>query len=205
MISLICGLLLIGAISIEFLGGDHLHFSQEYLLVQFVVCCVFLLDFSTRWLAVGCARCFFWHNWAFLLLSIPYLNIVVWSGIQLSREWALLMSVMPLLTAFLAMHIVVRWLVSGRVRQLLVAYIFTVVGFTYLVALMFYDYEILVNPDLHRFGDALWWAWMNATTVGAAIYPVTAVGKVLTVLLPIMGMMMFPIFTIYITTVCVRK
>ena len=63
--------------------------------------------------------------------------------------------------------------------------------FTYLASLVFYDYEILVNPRLADYGDALWWAWMNVTTVGAAIFPVTAVGKVVCVLLPIVGMIFF--------------
>ena len=71
--------------------------------------------------------------------------------------------------------------------------------FTYFAALIFYDYEIEVNPALHDFGDAIWWASMNLTTVGADIFAVTAVGKILTVLLPTLGMMMFPIFTVYIT------
>ena len=44
----------------------------------------------------------------------------------------------------------------------------------------------------------LWWAWMNVTTVGAEIFAVTAIGKVITILLPTLGMMMFPIFTTYI-------
>ena len=52
---------------------------------------------------------------------------------------------------------------------------------------------------LTDYGDALWWAWMNVTTVGAAIFPVTAVGKVVCVLLPIVGMIFFPIFTVYIS------
>ena len=42
-------------------------------------------------------------------------------------------------------------------------------------------------------------ARMNVTTVGAAIFPVTAVGKVVCVLLPIVGMIFFPIFTVYIS------
>ena len=94
---------------------------------------------------------------------------------------------------------VVRWLVDNKIRQLFTAYIFTVVVFTYISALVFYDYEILVNDKLHGFGNALWWAWMNVTTVGAAIFPVTAVGKVVCVLLPIVGMIFFPIFTVYIS------
>ena len=70
---------------------------------------------------------------------------------------------------------------------------------------MFYDYEVLGNDKLHGFGNALWWAWMNVTTVGAAIFPVTAVGKVLAVLLPGLGMMFFPIFTISVTDIYTAK
>lgn len=39
---------------------------------------------------------------------------------------------------------------------------------------------------------------MNVTTVGAEIFAVTTIGKVVTVLLPSLGMMMFPIFTVYV-------
>ena len=83
-------------------------------------------------------------------------------------------------------------------RRLFFAYIFTVVVFTYISGLVFYDYEVLVNPKLHGKLNALWWAWMNVTTVGAEIFPVTAVGKVFCVLLPSLGMMFFPIFTTYV-------
>jgi len=55
------------------------------------------------------------------------------------------------------------------------------------------------NDRLDGFGNAQWWAWMNVTTVGAAIFPVTAIGKVVCVLLPMLGMAMFPIFTVYVT------
>ena len=46
---------------------------------------------------------------------------------------------------------------------------------------------------------------MNVTTVGAEIFPVTAVGKVVCVLLPSLGMMMFPIFTIYVTDLITKR
>ena len=110
------------------------------------------------------------------------------------------LATVPLLRSFLALYVVVRWMVEGKAKRLFWAYIVTVVVFTYLSALLFYDYEILVNDRLHGFGNALWWAWMNVTTVGAAIFPVTTVGKIICVLLPILGMAMFPIFTVYVTT-----
>ena len=127
------------------------------------------------------------------------LNILAWSGVDMTHDWGVLVGLIPLLRAFLAMVIIVRWLVSeNRMRRLFFAYIFTVVIFTYISGLVFYDYEVLVNPKLHGFGNALWWAWMNVTTVGAEIFPVTAVGKVFCVLLPSLGMMFFPIFTTYV-------
>ena len=40
---------------------------------------------------------------------------------------------------------------------------------------------------------------MNMTTVGSNIYAITPTGRVLSVLLSALGMMMFPIFTVYVT------
>jgi len=56
-----------------------------------------------------------------------------------------------------------------------------------------------VNPLVHQYTDALWWATMDAVTVGCNIEAVTPVGKVLSVIVAALGIMMFPIFTVYIT------
>lgn len=193
------GLVLLAALSWEIIAGDHVHMSGTYLTIQFIVCLVFLCDFFVRWTAAERRTRFFWRNLPFLLLSVPYLNILAWSGLRMTHDWAILVGLIPLLRAFLAMIIIVRWLVRGtKMRRLFVAYIFTVVVFTYISALVFYDYEALANPKLHGFGNALWWAWMNVTTVGAEIFPVTAIGKIFCVLLPSLGMMFFPIFTTYV-------
>lgn len=111
--------------------------------------------FFVRWAAAGHKGRFFGRNILFFLISIPYLNILDWSGADLPRYWAMLIGVMPLMRAFLALYVVVRWLVDNKIRQLFTAYIFTVVVFTYISALVFYDYEILVNDKLHGFGNAL--------------------------------------------------
>ena len=55
------------------------------------------------------------------------------------------------------------------------------------------------------YGDALWWAFMDVTTVGSNIIAVTATGRVLSVLLAALGMMMFPIFTVYVTSLIQKK
>ena len=40
---------------------------------------------------------------------------------------------------------------------------------------------------------------MNLVTVGSNITPVTVSGKVIGVILPITGMIIFPLFTVYLT------
>ena len=61
------------------------------------------------------------------------------------------------------------------------------------------------NALVTGYGDALWWAFMGVTTVGSNIIAVTATGRVLSVLLAALGMMMFPIFTVYVTSLVERR
>ena len=69
----------------------------------------------------------------------------------------------------------------------------------YFSSLAFFVLEHRVNPLVNGYGDALWWAFMDVTTVGSNIIAQTVTGRVLSVLLAALGMMMFPIFTVYIT------
>ena len=199
IINLLAGIALLVGISIEVLTGNHHTYSEWYLWLQLAVCIVFLIDFASALTTRNASARYYALNLLLLLISIPYLNILHWLGIVPHRGVAVVVAALPLVRSFVAMGMVVQWFIGSGVKRLFGAYLFTVVCFTYLAALMFYDYEVGVNAHLHGFGNALWWAWMGVTTVGAAIFPVTAIGKVLAVLLPALGMMFFPIFTIYVT------
>ncbi|WP_301345050.1 potassium channel family protein, partial [uncultured Muribaculum sp.] len=74
----------------------------------------------------------------------------------------------------------------------------------YFASLIFLEKEQPVNNMVPNYGAALWWACMDATTIGSNIYPVTVVGKILAVILAGMGMMMFPLFTVYVTNMVQR-
>ena len=201
IINLLAGVALLVGVSVEVLTGNHHTYSEWYLWLQFVVCIIFIFDFASA-LTVRNTQCrCYMLNLLLLLISIPYLNILHWIGATPERGIAIVVAALPLVRSFVAMGVVVKWFIGGGVKRLFVAYVFTVVCFTYLAALMFFDYEVGVNERLNGFGNALWWAWMNVTTVGAAIFPVTAIGKVLAVMLPALGMMFFPIFTIYVTNI----
>jgi hypothetical protein len=89
---------------------------------------------------------------------------------------------------------------SNKLSSVLFSYLTITVSVIYFSSLIFLEREQPVNNMVPNYGAALWWAWMDATTIGSNIYPVTVVGKILGVILAGMGMMMFPLFTVYITS-----
>ncbi len=62
-----------------------------------------------------------------------------------------------------------------------------------------------MNPDVNSYWTALWWTMMNLSTVGCDISPVTVAGKIVAVVLPISGMIIFPLFTVYLTDYVTRS
>ena len=208
VVSLMSAIALLAGLSFEILSGHRATFSKWYMWLQLVVCIIFMLDFlyslyyyKKRASISEARRHRAWLDVLFLLISIPYLNILDWLHITPGRDITLLVATLPIIRSYIVMGMVVQWLLDSAVARIFGAYVLTVVGVTYLAALMFYDYEIDVNDDLHNFGNALWWSCLNATTVGASIVPVTVAGKFLSVLLPVIGMMFFPIFTLYVTNI----
>lgn len=199
--TLIAAVALLVALSYEILWGNHARFSQGYMNLQLAVCAIFLLDFAVRISAEERKWHFLRRNVLFLLLSVPYLNIVEWLGVPPPREWSIVLTTIPILRMLLAVYLVAQWVVKDGIKRLFAAYAFTLLLFTYLSALIFYDFELGINSGLHNFGDALWWAFMNMTTVGSAVIPITAIGKILAVLLPLFGMLVLPLFTVYISNI----
>lgn len=197
--TIIAAISLLFALSYEILEGNRTHFSKGYMTLQLAVCIIFLLDFAVQISAEENKWHFLRHNILFLLLSIPYLNIIHWFGILPPREWALGLTAIPILRMLLAIYLLARRIIEDGIQRLFTAYAFTLLLFTYMSALIFYDFEIGANPDLVSFADALWWAFMNMTTVGSSIIPITAIGKILAVLLPLFGMLVLPLFTVYIS------
>lgn len=201
ILTLVASILLLASLSLEVLSSrDLAEFSQLYTWAMLAVCMIFLVDFflmmwasSNRWNFLG-------RNFVMLILSIPYHFIINLVGVVPNHLMTVILSGVVVLRAVMALFITLRWLIERRATRLLWAYITTVVMCTYFASLLFYEYESPVNSSVRNFGDALWWAAMNLTTVGAEIFPVTAIGKVICVMLPILGTAMFPVLTVYITS-----
>ena len=201
ILTLVASILLLASLSAEIIYSRELaQFSDAYSWAMLGVCLIFIIDFFALMLHDDHPWRFLARNFVVLMLSIPYHSLFAWMGYTADHSIEMTLSGIVMLRAVMALYITLRWLIARRTTRLLWAYIATVAVCTYFAALFFYEYEAPVNSAVHGFGDALWWACMNMTTVGAEIFPVTAIGKVICVILPIIGMAMFPVFTVYVTS-----
>lgn len=201
IMTLVASVLLLASLSLEVLySRAFAEFSVAYTWSMLVVCIIFLADFFMLMWASSNRWQFFARNFVMLLLSIPYHFIVQLLGVKPNHLMTMILSGVVMLRAVMALFITLRWLIERRATRLLWAYIATVLLCTYFASLLFYEYESPVNNEVRNFGDALWWAGMNLTTVGAEIFPVTTIGKIICVLLPVLGTAMFPVLTVYITS-----
>lgn len=69
----------------------------------------------------------------------------------------------------------------------------------YFGSLMFFLEEHYINPQVTNYWSAFYWATMDLTTCGSNIDAITPTGKVIAVLLSGEGLILFPVFTVYIT------
>lgn len=196
---LILSVILIVWISRDTFSEVNLLGSSGYMKFQLMVCFFFILDFSLTFAFAENRRRYFFSHLLFLLLSIPYLNIIGWLGLDLSHNAMYLLRFIPLARGALAIAIVFGYLSSNAVSSLLISYMSIVVLSGYFGSLIFFQWEHTVNPLVTNYWDALWWSCMNIATVGCNIEPVTWVGKIVAVVLPVLGMVVFPLFTVYIT------
>lgn len=204
-IVLVLSVVMIVWISIDTFNNVEFMESTDYMNFQFWVCMFFILDFFVGLFFADKKGKYFLSRLLFLLLSIPYLNIIHHTGIVLSPDALYFVRFIPLARGALAMAIVMSYVSSNAVTSLFVSYIVIILMITYFCSLIFFQREYPVNPQVNSYWTSLWWTCMYITTVGCNISPVTAAGKIIAVALPVCGMIMFPLFTVYLTNYVTRN
>lgn len=197
-------LVLIASISMEAFSGQAFIKDSVYARIQLWVCVYFLVDVSLLMLLGSRKRSFVIGHFLLILLSIPYLSLIDYFSLTFSQEMQYVLKFLPILRGGVALIVLVKMVVSNKLTGLLVAYLICFFSLFYFQTLIFYVFEKGVNPLVTNYDDALWWASLTVTTLGSNIVPVTVLGKISTVFLAVIGLTVFPIFTVYITSLVQR-
>lgn len=195
---------LVICISIDSYRNEAFYKVPQFMHVQLWICVIFLADFFIEFFLSPDKKHYLATRFIFFLVSIPYNAIIAHYGWEFSPMLTYCIRYIPLIRGGYAMSIVVSWFTYNRATGLFISYIMTLLFTIYFSSLAFFIFEKGVNPGVKTYGDAVWWAFMDATTVGSNIVAVTTVGKVLSVILAAIGMMMFPIFTVYVTNILTK-
>lgn len=201
---LVFSVMLIVSISIDtFKNVDYIN-NPKFLRFEFWVCILFILNFLVEMLISANKTKFFFRNLLFFLISIPFLPIIHHFNIEINPLAAYILRYVPLIRGGYALALVVGWCTSNKATSMFVTYLATLTSAVYFSSLIFYVFEHNVNPLVHDYWDSLWWALMDCTTVGCSIEAITPVGKVLSVIVATLGLLMFPVFTVYITNLITK-
>lgn len=202
---IVVSLLLIVYVSYDILNGIALVNAERYLAFQLFVCIVFLTSLFVDWYIAPHKWRFLWRNLFFLLVSVPYLNIIHATAVVLSEEAYTYVRFIPLVRSAFALAVVVGYFSKNKLTSLFTAYLVVLLAGIYFASLIFYKVEFGINENVTSFSLVVWCAFMNVTTLGSPIVPATAVGKVIYVFLGFLGMTMLPLFTVYVSNLIRSK
>lgn len=189
----------------ETLDGISFLSDKQYLTFQFWACLLFIVDIFFEFIAAPKKFRYIATHIFFILISIPYLNIISHFHIYVSHEVAYVLHFIPMIRAGYILAVVTGALTSNdHVKGMFFVYALLMISSIYFCSLVFYIEEHPVNPGVTNFWMALWWAVLDATTVGSNINSVTVTGQALDVFLSAGGLILFPLFTVYVTNILSR-
>lgn len=190
--------LLIVFISYDTFQGQNFMQNRLYMKYQFWMCLFFVADYFIEMAFAENRWRYAWRRLPFLIISIPYLNLLPLLHLQ-AAEHLYLIRYIPLTRAALAISIIFSYFSKNAVTSFFMSYIVILLMIVYFGSLIFFQYEHGVNKQVTDYWMALWWAAMNVTTVGCYINPMTIEGRIVAIILPITGTIIFPLFTVYLT------
>lgn len=202
--AVIVSTILVFIISFETFSNSHFLTDTIYAKLELSICLYFMLDTIFLWCISDDKWKIFRRYLIIFLLSIPYSGIIHYFSLALPNEVLYLVRFIPLVRGGVALAMLVFMTVKNIASGLLISYILLLLSTSYFLSLIFYVFEAGVNPLVKNYGDVIWWAAMTVTTLGSNIIAVTVVGKVVTTILAAVGMMIFPVFTVYVTSVVQR-
>lgn len=192
-------------VSEETLENKSFLTDHKYMHFQFLVCLLFLFDIAAEWIITPKGKWkYLCTHLLFIIVSIPYLNILQWANITLPAHIMYLIKLVPLIRAGYVLVMVSETFTSRKSLNMLWVYITWVAVTVYFAAMMFFVEEHYVNPQVDTFWTALWWAFLEMTTCGTNIATLTPTGKVLGFVLSVEGLTLFPVFTVYITNAVLK-
>lgn len=179
--------------------GEEFLTDTRYRRFQTFTCFLFQIDIITEWRLAQKKWKFIFRNLIFILVSIPYLDIIELLGTNLNEHTLFALCFVPMIRAAFVFAVVTGALTANRALSTFYVYLIWVIASLMFASLMFYELEHFVNDKVDTYWSALWWSFMALSTAGCYITPTTTAGNVIQFFLSAEGLVLIPVFTVYVT------
>lgn len=180
-----------------------LSWSNKLETADFIICIIFLADWTYYFIDSPNKRTYFLHHIVDLIASIPFLQIL--RPLRIVRAVRIIRLV-RLIRGFRGAEKFIKIFAKNRARSAMTLYIiFTAIIYLY-GTLGVYNFEVGENKNVKTFGDAMWMCFTTLTTVGYGdCYPTTAGGRIICAILVLTGMGLFSLFTAEFATFILKE
>lgn len=171
--------------------------SQAFIIntIDLVICLIFLTDFFFFLFKSKDKKGYIKRYWIDFIASIPFMTIFRFFRV------ARVFRIIRLARGIKAIIPIFRKLGTTKSQNILIAYIAIVAIVLLYCSLAFFEFERGVNPNVKVYYDALWWGFVTLTTIGYGdIFPFTTQGRIIGMILSLMGMGFFSLVTAELAT-----
>ncbi len=175
---------------------NHYHPAEMY-FANVMVWLFFALDLGIEMFLVEERKYYIMHNWfkpLVIIVGIPYL-FNWWPVIRHINEFRPALALVLLIPAIRIIRI---FLSDGKLGTTLAATAIVIVVVGLLAA--------GVDPNIHSGLDGIWWAVATVSTVGYGdVVPTSALGKIIGIILILIGLGLFVVLTANLLAILLRK
>jgi len=167
--------------------------------IDLAICVIFLGDFFYFLRKSENKKNYLKKHWIDFVASIPFMTFL--RVFRLVR----VMRIIRLLRGLKGFNQIIRLIGTNKLQNILISYIVILILVMGYCSLAFYSFEKGVNNNVNNFFDAFWWAFITTTSVGYGdISPVTTEGRIIAMILALLGMGLFSLITAEIATVLMK-
>lgn len=169
--------------------------SRLLMIIDYCICFVFIIDFAIRFYRAENKLKFMAWGWIDLLSSIPTIYLA-----RAGRVFRII-RIVRIFRAFKSIHSIVNHVFRNKAQGAL-----TSAALITVMTVMFSSISILMvenapESNIKSAEDAIWWSVTTITTVGYGDrYPVTTEGRIVGMILMVVGVGLFGTFTGYIAS-----
>ncbi|MFH1620771.1 MAG: potassium channel family protein [Patescibacteria group bacterium] len=166
-------------------------------IIDFIICCIFISDIIYEaWLFNYGLALYARKHILDIIASLPFVAVLrvlrIFRLVRLVR----VLNLLKMFRGFKGISPIINFATQNRLRSMLTAYVLITIMIMLFCSAGFYMFEKSINPNVTSYFDALWWAFMTASTVGdALIYPTTMEGRIFAIILIISGVGLFSLIT----------